>query len=197
MATNNSLNSPFPTTADKGGTGLATLTAHGILVGEGTSAINPIVLAAGQVLVGTTSSDPAAVTITGGNGITVSATSGAIQISSSLSVAWNKVTGTSQTMVAENGYVSTNAALCTFTLPATASLGAQFNVVANTAAGWSIVGGTATQTIRFGTSLSTPSTGSLSSTAIGDCVDLICVNADVAGSEIFAVVSAVGNLTVV
>lgn len=43
-----------------GGTGRATLTAHGVLVGEGTSAINQLAVGTtGQVLVGATGADPA------------------------------------------------------------------------------------------------------------------------------------------
>ena len=80
MTTNNSTNSPFPLSATQGGLGVASPTAHGVLIAEGASAANPIVLSAGQVLIGTTSSDPSAATITGSGGITVSATSGAIAI---------------------------------------------------------------------------------------------------------------------
>src|SRR5947207_13050763 len=61
---------PNPTlvtvTVPKGGTGLTTLTAHGVLVGEGTSAIVSKVGGSGQILVGEGSSvDPAFVTMSG------------------------------------------------------------------------------------------------------------------------------------
>jgi hypothetical protein len=47
-------------TVAQGGTGRATLTAHGVLVGEGTSAINQLAVGTtGQVLVGSTGADPA------------------------------------------------------------------------------------------------------------------------------------------
>lgn len=54
----------------QGGTGRATLTAHGVLVGEGTSAINQLAVGTtGQMLLGVTGADPAFgnnPTITGG-----------------------------------------------------------------------------------------------------------------------------------
>lgn len=49
-----------------GGTGAATLTAHGILLGEGTSAITPTAaMTDGQLLVGATGADPAPATVSG------------------------------------------------------------------------------------------------------------------------------------
>ncbi len=41
-----------------GGTGLATITAHGVMLGEGSSNVTPLVGSTGTVLIGTTSSDP-------------------------------------------------------------------------------------------------------------------------------------------
>lgn len=64
-----------------GGTGLSNPTAHGIMVGEGASAMTPIVLTAGQVLIGTTSSDPSAAAINSGTGILVGNGSGSITVS--------------------------------------------------------------------------------------------------------------------
>lgn len=56
-------------------------TQHGVLIGEGSaSALNSVLLAAGQVLVGTTASDPAPATITAGQNINVASTSGAISV---------------------------------------------------------------------------------------------------------------------
>lgn len=67
----------------QGGTGRQTLTAHGVLVGEGTSAINQLAVGTtGQVLVGATGADPAfgssvgALTFTGA--ITPSSTAGIV-----------------------------------------------------------------------------------------------------------------------
>ena len=49
-----------------GGTGAATLTDHGILVGSGTSAVTPLaVMTNGQIVVGATGADPAPQTLSG------------------------------------------------------------------------------------------------------------------------------------
>ena len=63
-----------------GGSGVASPTAHGILISEGASAFTPIVLTAGQILIGTTASDPVAATLTAGTGVTITSVSGSITI---------------------------------------------------------------------------------------------------------------------
>ena len=61
MATTNSaINTSNPIAVSSGGTGNSTLTAHGVLVGEGTSAITQLAVGTtGQVLIGSTGADPA------------------------------------------------------------------------------------------------------------------------------------------
>lgn len=60
MATINAINSNIPIEVSKGGTGNASLTAHGILIGNGSSAIAALsVGSTGQLLVGASSADPA------------------------------------------------------------------------------------------------------------------------------------------
>ena len=63
-----------------GGLGVSNPTAHGILVGEGASAVTPIVLGAGQILIGTTAGDPVAAAISSGTNILVQNSSGAITV---------------------------------------------------------------------------------------------------------------------
>lgn len=72
-----------PLTVPYGGTGLATLTDHGILLGSGTGAITPLGVAAnGQIPIGSTGADPVLATITGtANRITVSNAAGSITLS--------------------------------------------------------------------------------------------------------------------
>lgn len=54
-----------PTPVSSGGTGQTSLTIYGLLVGEGTSPVNSVVLGDAQILVGQTSADPTAVTVGG------------------------------------------------------------------------------------------------------------------------------------
>ena len=195
MSTNNSVNAPFPLSATQGGLGLASPTAHGILVAEGASAVTPIVLSAGQILIGTTASDPAAATITGGGGVTVSATTGAISITGSgVGFTWVDQTSGSVTMAVNSGYVTDNgASLVTYTLPSTAALGSVFAVVGFSSGGWTIAQ-QASQLIHIGNHVTTTGAGgSLASSNAFDVVYLVCVVANTT----FVTTSVVGNLTYV
>lgn len=184
-----------PVTVAHGGTGLTSITAHGILIGEGTSAITPIVLTAGQVLIGTTSGDPAGATLTQGTGITITSASGSITVASTSAAGggfvWNDTTGTSATIVAGNAYVSDNAALVTFTLPATAAFGDSFLIAGKGAGGWKLAQA-AGQQIDFGSVATTSGTsGYLSSTNQFDVVRVTCVTANTQ----FIAYAAQGNIT--
>ena len=60
MATQNAIDTNKPIGVDDGGTGAATLTDHGVLVGSGTGAITALAVGTtGQLLVGVTGADPA------------------------------------------------------------------------------------------------------------------------------------------
>jgi hypothetical protein len=188
--TNNAVNAPFPLSATQGGLGVASPTAHGILVGEGSSAVTPIVLSAGQILIGTTSSDPSAATITAGTNISVTSTTGSIVIASTVG-AWVDQTSTSVTMAVNTNYVADNASLVTLTLPATAAFGSQFIVAGKGAGGWKIAQA-ASQQINFGNVTTTSGTGGyLASTNAFDVVELVCTTANTG----FSVIGSVGNIT--
>lgn len=176
-----------------GGTGLSNPTAHGIMVSEGSGNVNPIVLTAGQLLIGTTSGDPSAATLTQGTGITITSASGAITISSSASggMVWNNVTGTTQSAAINNGYVTSSSSATTVTLPATAAIGTIFAVQGAGSGGWTLNYGSG-QNIQMGNLSTTATSGSLASTNQFDSVALVTIVANTT----FAVTSAIGNLTV-
>ena len=70
---------PVPVT--QGGTGLATITDHGIMLGSGTTAITPLGVATdGQIPIGSSGADPVLAAITPGDGIDVTNAAGAITI---------------------------------------------------------------------------------------------------------------------
>jgi hypothetical protein len=151
------------------------LTTLGDLIVEGSS--GPVRLpigSTGQVLtvVGGTAAWAAA---GGGGGIT-----------------YTNVTGTSQAMAVNTGYIANNAALVTLTLPATAAIGSVIPVVGNGAGGWKIAQN-AGQNIMFGVADTTTGTGgSLASTNEDDCVELVCTVANTT----FVVRNSVGNVAV-
>jgi len=133
--------------------------------------------------------------ILGGGGVTTSATGSAVTISTSGGgLAWSEVTGTSQAMVAENGYLTNNAGLVTCTLPATAAQFTMLEVVGQGAGGWAIAQ-QAGQTIIWESTASTTTGvgGSLASTDQYDKVRLMCTVADLT----WTVVASKGNITIV
>jgi hypothetical protein len=106
---------------------------------------------------------------------------------------WNNVTGTTQSMLADNGYIANNASLITFTLPATCAIGKTMRIGGNGAGGWRIAQNSG-QIIHVGdTDTTTGVSGQLNSTHRRDAVELLCV---VANTE-FVVISSVGTLDVV
>lgn len=70
-----------PLIVGKGGTGAATLTDHGILLGSGTDAITPLGAATnGQLPIGSTGADPVLAALTAGEGIDITNGAGSITI---------------------------------------------------------------------------------------------------------------------
>lgn len=132
-------------------------------------------------------------TITAGTGILVTPTANTITISTTNSISWVEVAGTTQAMAVDTGYIANNAALVTLTLPAVALVGDRVRVAGKGAGLWRIAQN-ALQVIHFGATDSTIGVGG-SVTAIlrYDCVELLCItdNTD------WVVLSSVGNLTVV
>jgi len=102
---------------------------------------------------------------------------------------WNVVNGT-VFMSASTGYIASGSSVVNFTLPTVASVGSIVEVGGYGSGGWSI-SYTTNQKIYFGNIITTTTTGTLSSTAQGDSVKLLCVLANTD----FLVLSAVGNLS--
>jgi hypothetical protein len=192
-------NSATPLPTLQGGTGLnsTTATAHGILVAEGASAFNPIVLPAGEILIGTTAGDPVASALTAGTGITITSVSGSITIANSApAISWVDETSTSVTMVDNTGYTAdAGASLVTFTLPTTAvAIGDTVEVQGKGSGLWKIAQSAGNQ-IFFGNQATTAGTGgSVASTLQYDAIKLRALTAGTGGS--WSVVYGVGNFTV-
>ena len=165
-----------------GGTGLASMTAYALLAGGTTSTGNLQQVASlgsiGEVL--------------------TSAGAGALPVWASAPIAdlpWSVVTGATQAMAVDNGYVSANVTIpVAFTLPATAAVGSIIRVAGLAAGnGWTLAQN-ALQSIQIGSSVSTVGVGgSLASTNDNDCVHLLCAVADLT----FLVISSMGNISIV
>jgi hypothetical protein len=106
---------------------------------------------------------------------------------------WSEITGTSQTMSVNTGYIANNAGLVTLTLPSTSAVGDVVRVTGKGAGGWRIAQ-PASVVIHFGNTDTTTGTGGyLQFTHRRDSVELVCV---VANTE-WNVVSSMGNIDLV
>lgn len=134
--------------------------------------------------------------ITAGTNISVTPTANVITIASTgaASFSWSVVTGATQAMAVNKGYIANNAGTCVMTLPSTAAVGDILEVTGiNNATGWQIAQN-AGQIIHFGTiDTTTGAGGSLASVATRDSVRMVCV---VANTQ-FNVLSSVGNISIV
>lgn len=179
MATNNMINTPEPFAASSGGTGVASPTAHGIMIAEGASAMTPLVLGAGQIPIGTTASDPVGATLTAGTGVSITSASGAVTINSTGGgQTWSTITAATLAAAVNNTYVLNHSATpCVVTLPATAALGSKIGIRGLAGSGgWTATANTA-QTIQFGT-VASSSAGSWTSANGNDTCDLECIVAN-------------------
>lgn len=165
-----------------GGTGLATLTAYGLMAAGTTSTGNMQ-----QIGIGST-----------GQVLTSNGAGALPTFQSTTSVSWVDVTGTTQTISAGVGYVSDNAAAITYTLPASPVLGNVFEITggaSGAAAGSWILAQPATQKVNFGNTATTVGVGgSIAATNQYDSIRCVCIVAGTAA--VWNVVSSVGNLIV-
>jgi hypothetical protein len=165
-----------------GGTGVASLTAYAVICG-GTTTTGPVqsvasVGTSGQVLTSNGAGAlPTFQTPSGGGG----------GVSS-----WVDVTGTSQAMAVNTGYMADNAGLVTLTLPSTAAQFSVIYVAGHGAGGWKIAQN-AGQSINVGNQVTTTGTGgSIASNNANDVIELLCTVANTT----FMALSGWGNLTV-
>ena len=126
----------------------------------------------GQIIIGSTGATPTAATITAGSGISVTNGAGSITIAGTAGVSWANIAGTTQTAVVNTGYVVSNAAQTTITLPVTAPLGSIVEITGSTTAtSWVLTPG-AGQTIQIG---SVQAATSVTSNNQWDSIRVVCV----------------------
>lgn len=109
-----------------------------------------------------------------------------------LVIPWNKISS-NQTLVVNNGYICYSGGTLTLLLPLFSTIGQELEITLDGSTGFSITQN-AGQSIRFGSSVTSAGVGgSLSSTAQGDTLRLVCTTANIRWN----VVSSIGNLTIV
>lgn len=132
-------------------------------------------------------------TITGAGGISTNGSANTITIQGTDGIGWIEVTGTTQSMDVDTGYIANNAAQVDFTLPSSATLGDRVRIVGKGAGGWTI-SQNAGQTIHFLTSSTTTGVGgSITPTEDLAAIELLCTTA----TTDWTVLTSVGNFTVV
>ena len=147
----------------------------------------------GQLLIGSTGATPVAASLTStGGSVTITPGAGTINLEAvgGAGLTWSVVTAATATLAASEGIFCNRGAGVTVTLPASAAVGDSYQVYAMNAGGFVINYGTG-QSIRIGTTVTTVTSGTLSSVNIGDFVEIIC---NVANTGFVASVKQ-GNLT--
>lgn len=174
-------------------TGLATANSATLVTGATGVPAFTSSMTNGQVLIGSTGATPVLSTLTAAGGITITNAAGSITISGTGGgFSWTEVTALAQTMVANNGYVASNAGQVVLTLPASSVIGDTVKVQGKGAGGWKVAQN-AGQTIYFNSSTTTAGvTGYIESTQRYNSVELVCIT----NTSEWAVNSASGNLTV-
>jgi len=135
-----------------------------------------------------------ALTIIGGTNVTTSATGSTVTINASggSSFTWQAI-GASQALAASNGYFCTAGGALVLTLPAVSAVGATIEVALDGSTSWSIAQNAGNQ-VRIGNQQTTAGAGgSLTSTAQGNCLTLVCQTANAR----WVATKITGNITVV
>lgn len=107
---------------------------------------------------------------------------------SSVGLTWNNSVSP-LTASTNNGYITTASTTTTISLPSTASIGTTIEIAGNGTGFW-ILQQQSGQSIRFGNTATTVTTGVLSATSQGDCVRLLCTTENTG----FQVLSSIGNI---
>ena len=135
-----------------------------------------------------------ALNVIGGTGITTSGSGNTITINATGSgFTWHDITGVSASMVPSNGYVADNAGLVTLTLPISANFGDTIFVVGKGAGGWTVAQNAGQSIVVEASATTVGAGGSISSTAVGQAVELLCTTANTTWTYI----NGVGTLAIV
>lgn len=173
--------------------GLSTANNGVLTTGTGGVPVITALASDGQLIIGSSAGAPAAATITAGSGITVTNGHNSITISASSSgFSWTDVTTATQTIAAENGYITDRAGGVTYTLPASGSLGDTFKIVGKS--GIATITPLANQQLLIGSASGTVGvTGTAVSTNTGDSITFVCITSG--ASTVWRAETFVGNWT--
>ena len=152
-------------------------TANAIPVFTTSGFINEVgPLTDGQFVIGKTGLAPVAGSLTSSdNSISIISSPGVLDLTIiNPTIIWSVETGSNSSIQKNVGVFCNNATSVTVTLPAVAAIGDTFQISAMNATGTFIINYGAGQSIRVGNTLSTVTSGTLTSTAIGDWIEIVC-----------------------
>ena len=173
--------------------GLATAN-NGTLVTSGSGIPSIQTLTAGQILIGTTASSPAAATLTPGVGINITSASGSITIAATNGGNWIDQNTSSVTLAPGMKYLIDNgASLVTLTLPASPILGDTYEISGYSAGGWKVAQN-ALQSIQFSSTSTTP--GITGFAASANQYDRIFITYAANNMFLGVVVASTGGITI-
>lgn len=175
---------------------ISTITQNSLLVGGSSNSLQSLGTATnGQIAIGSTGNAPVLATLTAGTGISITNASGSITVNSTGGGhTWTTTSANVANMSANTGYfcISPGGAL-TLGLPTTSALGDAIRVNLAGATSWQITQGAGQQIGLGSTSTTLGAGGSLTSTAQGDSIQIVCRVANLR----WEAVSVIGNITVV
>lgn len=131
--------------------------------GTGNGDVNSTFIAG---IVGVTVSNPVPVFI--------NSSTGEMGVGPTSTFTWTDVSGATQTLAAQNGYITDRGAGVTYTLPASGALGDTIKIVGKL--GIAVITPNANQQILIGSVSGTVGvTGTATANNVGDCIELICI----------------------
>jgi len=164
-----------------GGTGASTLTANGVLYGNGTSAVAATAEGGtGTVLIGTTSAAPSWLAAGTDGKVLTAHTSAAPtwETPGGGGMTFSEITA-DQTLAINTGYITNKAGtVLVGTLPSTAAVGSIISIIGKGATGWKIAQPASVLVHLQSSTTTTGVTGYLQFNNQYDCIDLICIVAD-------------------
>lgn len=179
-----------------GGTGSTSFNINGAVYSNTTTTgvLQAATLTDGQLLIGASAGAPAAANITPGSGITVTNAANSITIAATnpSGTPWTDVTGATQTLAVNNGYITDHSTTVTYTLPASGALGDVIKIVGKL--GLATITPNANQQILIGSgSGAVGATGTAASNNVGDCITLRCITSG--ASTVWRADSVIGTWT--
>ncbi len=171
-------------------------TNHGILLGQGAQGniIATSEMSNGQLLIGSTGNNPVTSALTAGTNVSIVEGAGSITINSTAGggITWTTITGTTQQLSGNNGYVINNTAAVSLTLPTAIAVGDVIYIDTIGTGAFTITQAAGQQIHFIGSSSTLGTGGTVNSVSQYSSIELRCVVAN----TMFQVQNTSGNFNI-